>query len=150
MRVPPPSAPSVEGWTISEFKAGFRAKVSTVADTMRIEFSRTEVGPDSGVVIRDAMVREVSYAIYVSAPCSLKIPGSAGPVALTRAPGWNMVTVGTRVLVDGADRGPGDPTNLGCYATSGTPPGYAILSGFDVTGPAAVQDKPRRKFDFAA
>jgi|APGre2960657444_1045066.scaffolds.fasta_scaffold02058_5 hypothetical protein len=134
----PPSSPDIDGWHLTGFKIGYRARVTAQAATMRVECAPDETGPDSGFVAIDATVTKVSYSLYLScAECrDFKIPG--GPrhgiaSCNLRMPGWNTV-VATRdaCLINGIECGPGDPTDLGCYATVSGCARHVYMNDFQV------------------
>lgn len=157
----PPSSPDVDGWALTGFKIGYRARVGVNAATMRVDCAPDEIGPDSGYVASDPSVSKISYSIYLSCvECrDFKIPGaparalSSCDMYRLRMPGWNAV-VATRdaCVINGIECGPGDPTDVGCYATISGPSRHVYLNNFHVErtpvpGPDVTEtDAPRFRF----
>ena len=135
----PPSSPDVDGWALTGFKIGYRARVGVAAATMRVDCAPDETGPDSGYVASDVTVSKISYSIYLSCTeCrDFKIPGAEARALSScdrlRMPGWNTV-VATRdaCIINGIECGPGDPTDVGCYATLSGPARHVYMNDFQV------------------
>ena len=156
----PPSSPDIDGWLLTGFKIGYRARVTAESATMRVECAPDEIGPDSGFVATDTAVTKVSYSLYLSCECrDFKIPGAHGQALascdILRMPGWNEV-VATRdiVLINGIECGPGDPSDMGCYATMPGRSRHVYMNDFKVERepfPETIDetvDNPPPKFRF--
>jgi hypothetical protein len=135
----PPSSPDVNGWSLTGYKIGYRARVGVNAATMRVDCAPDEIGHDSGYIASDATISKVSYSIYLSCTeCrDFKIPGAEGGALslcdTLRMPGWNSV-VATRdaCVINGIECGPGDPRDVGCYATMSGPSRHVYMNNFHV------------------
>ena len=160
-QVAAPTSPDAQGWTCTEYATGYRAKVSLVSKSMRVNFAPDELGRDSGLAATDTAVTQLGYNVYFPAPGyeTLKLPGFPKAIGIqtgVRAPGWNTVCAGSRYTINGVDCGPATPSDIGCYVDSAGPhPEFVYLNSFAATrGPAieaaglppAVPGPPRFRF----
>ena len=148
MGIAAPTSPDAEGWACTEYATGYRAKVSLVSKSMRVNFAPDELGRDSGLAATDPAVTQLGYNVYFPAPGyeTLKLPGFPKAIGArdgVRAPGWNTVHAESRFTINDVDCGPATPCDLGCFVDAAGPhPEFVYLNSFAATrGPGPQRDK---------
>ena len=68
MGIAAPTSPDAAGWACTEYATGYRAKVSLVSKSMRVNFAPDELGRDSGLAATDPAVTQLGYNVYFPAP----------------------------------------------------------------------------------